>query len=174
TRDEDWAGARKTLTAKLKAGTLPRDVHRRRDAVLALAHARDALAEGKIAEAQAEANAANKMSPDLVPAAVMAARMAIEGKNAKLATRIIRKAWDAAPHPDLAAAFAEIEPNESPAERLTRFRPLLGKHPGNPEVRLLHTELLIAAEEFGKARTTLGDLTEVDNPDVRTLTLMAA
>ncbi len=36
----DWTGARKTLAAKLKHGALPRDVHRRRDAVLALAEAR--------------------------------------------------------------------------------------------------------------------------------------
>ncbi|HOZ34443.1 MAG TPA: heme biosynthesis HemY N-terminal domain-containing protein, partial [Tabrizicola sp.] len=31
----DWSGARATLGAKLKAGTLPKDVYRRRDAVLA-------------------------------------------------------------------------------------------------------------------------------------------
>jgi len=173
TQDEDWAGARKTLTAKLRSGTLPRDVHRRRDAVLALAHARDALAEGKIEEARKEAENANKLSPDLVPAAVMAARMATEASNPKLATRIIRKAWDAAPHPDLAAAFAEIVPNESPQARLTRFRPLLSKHQGHTETKLLHTELLLAAEDFPKARAMLGDLPE-NNPDARSLTLMAA
>ena len=36
TKAQDWAGARSTLTAKLKSGTLPRDVYKRRDAVLAL------------------------------------------------------------------------------------------------------------------------------------------
>ncbi|WP_330696761.1 heme biosynthesis protein HemY [Fontisubflavum oceani] len=80
---EDWRGARATLTAKLRAGNLPRDVHKRRDAVLALAHAREALADGKIEEARRDASDANGKSPDLVPAAVMAARMAIdEGKPA--------------------------------------------------------------------------------------------
>ena len=38
---QDWAGARRTLGAKLKQGSMPRDVHRRRDAVLALGEARD-------------------------------------------------------------------------------------------------------------------------------------
>ncbi|MEM1272585.1 MAG: heme biosynthesis HemY N-terminal domain-containing protein [Pseudomonadota bacterium] len=173
TQDEDWSGARKTLAVKLKSGALPRDVHRRRDAVLALAHARDALAEGKIDVARAEAENANTLSPDLVPAAVMAARMSVEKGSARQATRIIRKAWDAAPHPDLAAAFAAIEPEESARARLARFRPLLNKHPGDPETRLLHAELLIAAEDFPKARTTLGDLPETA-PDARSLTLMAA
>ena len=76
-RHEDWAGARATLAAALKSGNLPRDVHKRRDAVLALAHARDAMAEGKIAEAKRDAETAQRMAPGLVPAAVMAARLAI-------------------------------------------------------------------------------------------------
>ena len=42
---QDWAGARKTLSTKLKTGTLPRDVHRRRDAILALSEARDVIAD---------------------------------------------------------------------------------------------------------------------------------
>ncbi|MEM9320109.1 MAG: heme biosynthesis HemY N-terminal domain-containing protein [Pseudomonadota bacterium] len=173
TKDEDWQGARKTLTAKLKAGGLPRDVHRRRDAVLALAHARDALAEGKIDAARAEVTEANRLSPDLVPAAVMAARMAIEDKKPRVANKVLRKAWDVSPHPDLAAAFAEIEPAETPEQRLTRFRPLLGRHPGDPEVMLLQTELLISAENFPGARKAIGNLAETE-PTKRSLTLMAA
>ena len=51
----DWTGARKTLNAKLKHGALPRDVHKRRDAVLALSEARDVLAEGKTIEARESA-----------------------------------------------------------------------------------------------------------------------
>lgn len=170
---EDWAGARKTLAAKLKAGALPRDVHKRRDAVLALADARDALAEGKIDTASKEATEANRLSPDLVPAAVMAARMAIQEGKPKVATRVIRKAWDAAPHPDLAAAFASIEPEESPADRIKRFRVLLAKHPADAEVKLLEAELHIAAEDYAAARKALGDLPETA-PTARSLTIMAA
>lgn len=170
---EDWAGARKTLAAKLKAGALPRDVHKRRDAVLALADARDALAEGKIDTASKEATEANRLSPDLVPAAVMAARMAIQESKPKVATRVIRKAWDAAPHPDLAAAFASIEPEETPAARIKRFRVLLAKHPADAEVKLLEAELHIAAEDYAAARKALGDLPETA-PTARSLTIMAA
>ena len=43
----DWAGARKTLAAKLKTGNMPRDLHKRRDAVLALSEAKDILDHGK-------------------------------------------------------------------------------------------------------------------------------
>ncbi len=171
--DENWSGARQTLAAKLKSNTLPRDVHKRRDAVLALAHARDALAEGKIDAARRDATEANRLSPDLVPGAVMAARMATEEGKPKVAAKIIRKAWDAAPHPDLAAAFAAIAPDETPATRLARFRILLAKHAGTPEVALLNAELHIAADDYAGARNALADLAE-SHPTARSLTIRAA
>jgi HemY protein len=121
-RHEDWAGARATLAKALKAGNVPRDLHKRRDAVLALAHARDAMAEGKIAEATRDATEANRLAPSLVPAAAMAARLAIAEKKPRVATKILKAAWATDPHPDLAAAFAEIAPGETPNDRLKRFR----------------------------------------------------
>src|SRR5690606_33451732 len=114
----DWAGARKTLAAKLKHGALPRDVHRRRAAVLALGEARDIVDEGKSIEAREAAIEANRLSPDLVPAATMAARAYIADGKKRQAGRVIRKAWESQPHPDLAAAFADIEPGETPQERI--------------------------------------------------------
>lgn len=170
---EDWAGARTTLAAALKSGNLPRDVHKRRDAVLALAHARDAMAQGKIAEATRDAETAQRMAPGLVPAAVMAARLAVANGKAKQAEKIVKSAWATDPHPDLAAVFAEIAPRETPAERLKRFRPLLAKHPAHPETKMLEAELQIAAEDFPAARRALGDLAETA-PTARSLTIMAA
>lgn len=169
----DWKGARATLGAKLKYGALPRDVHRRRDAVLALSEARDVLDEGKSIEAREAAIEANRLSPDLIPAAVLAARGYMEaGKPAK-AARVITKAWLMRPHPDLAAAFAAIEPDETPHARLKRFGKLLKVHPDNRETRLLEAELNLAAEDFPAARRALGDLAEVE-PDARALAIMAA
>jgi HemY protein len=48
----DWSGARTTLGAKLKAGSLPRDVYRRRDAVLALQQARTVMDDAASIEAR--------------------------------------------------------------------------------------------------------------------------
>jgi HemY protein len=172
-RHEDWSGARATLSKALKAGNLPRDLHKRRDAVLALAHAREAMAEGKVAQATRDANEANRLAPTLVPAAVMAARLAISEKNPRQAAKILKAAWETEPHPDLAAAFAEIEPNESPTARLKRFQQLLAKHPGHPETKLLEAELQIAKEDFPAARRALGDMAET-RPTARSLTIMAA
>ncbi len=169
----DWAGARRTLGAKLKHGSLPRDVHKRRDAVLALSEAKDILHEGNDISAREAAIEANKLSPDLIPAAAFAARGYIEQGNAKYATRVIKKAWAVRPHPDLAAAFAAIVPDEKPAARLKRFKPLIAKHPEHVESKLLLAELHIANEDFPEARRALGDLVETA-PDARALTVMAA
>jgi HemY protein len=170
---KDWRGARETLGAKLKSGALPRDVYRRRDAVLALQEARTVIDEGAPIEAREAAIAANRQSPDLIPAAAMAARGLTAQGNVRHATRVLKKAWEAQPHPDLAAAFAEIAPDETPAQRLKRFRTLVDAKPDHPESRMLLAELLIAAEDFPGARRALGDLPTA-HPTARALTIMAA
>jgi len=171
--NSDWKGARKTLTAKLKSGALPRDVHKRRDAVLALSEARDVIEEGGTIQAREAAIEANRLSPDLVPAAAMAARSYIEQGKIRYATRVIKKAWEAQPHPDLAAVFAEIAPDETAEARVARFKTLTSQHSDHPETKLLLAELLVAAEDFPAARKALGDLPETD-PTARSLSLMAA
>ena len=170
---EDWTGARKTLSAKLKNGQLPRDVHKRRDAVLALSEAKDVFDDGKDIEAREAAIEANRLSPDLIPAAVMAARGYIEQKKPRYAARVLTKAWSVHPHPDLAAAFAAIEPDEKPAARIKRFVALTKAKPDHPETKMLKSELHIADENFPEARRALGDLVETD-PSARSVTLMAA
>ena len=170
---QDWGGARKTLGAKLKHGSLPRDVHRRRDAVLALSEARNALLDGDSTKVSEAAIEANRLSPDLVPAAVMAARTYIGLGKLRQAVRVIKKAWEVNPHPDLAAAFAEIAPDESPEARLKRFKALTKLKPTHSETKMLLAELQIAAKDFPEARKALGDLVESD-PTARSLTIMAA
>ncbi|MGB3177771.1 MAG: heme biosynthesis HemY N-terminal domain-containing protein [Albidovulum sp.] len=169
----DWTGARQVLGAKLKYGLLPRDVHRRRDAVLALQEAREVFSDDASIEAREAAINANRLSPDLIPAAVLAADGYVQSGKPKYASRVLKKAWAAQPHPDLAAAFARIEPDETPAQRLKRFNALLSARSDHEEARLLRAELSIAAEDFPAARRALGDLNDT-HPTVRSLTIMAA
>lgn len=172
-REGDWKAAREVLGAKARQGLLPRDLFRRRDAVLALQEAKVLLDDQSSFAAREAAIAANRASPDLIPAAVLAARSyTAEGKK-KLAAKLLKKAWEAQPHPDLAAAFAAIEPDESPQARLRRFAPILATRPEADETRLLAAELNIAAEDFPAARRAVGDLADT-HPTARVLTIMAA
>lgn len=169
----DWKGARGVLKDKRRHGDLPKDVHIRRDAVLALQEAREVLEHGASISAREAAISANRASPDLIPAAVLAARSYIAQNDPRHASRVLQKTWSLRPHPALAAAYAEIVPDETPAQRLRRFEDLLRQNPDDPESRLLRAELLLAAEDFPGARRALGDLAQTD-PTVRSLAIMAA
>ncbi|MGL4309695.1 MAG: heme biosynthesis protein HemY [Paracoccaceae bacterium] len=169
----DWSGARRTLESKMRHGNLPRDVYKRRDAVLALQQAKGVLDESQSIEAREAAISVNRASPDLIPAAVLAADGYVTQGKPKYATRLLKKAWEAQPHPDLAAAFARIAPDESIQARIKRFQDLVRAKPDHPEARLLMAELQVAAEDFPAARRALGDLVETE-PTTRALTIMAA
>ena len=172
-KQKDWAGARETLNASMHARLLPRDIGTRRDAVLSLADARAALAAGNTSRGNEAALQANRLAPTLIPAAALAARAHIANGAKRKATRTLTSAWAATPHPDLAAAFAAIEPDESPEARRKRFATLINAAPGSEESRLLEAELALAAEDFPAARKALGDLAETE-PTTRSLALMAA
>ncbi len=173
TEAEDWTGARKTLMTKKSSGYLPRDVWRRRDALLALQDADRHAAKGELNRGREAAIEANRLSPDLIPAAVAAAQALVAQGKTRYATKVIKKAWKTQPHPELASAFAAIEPDETPMQRRARFEKLLRMHPDADETKLLRAELLIAAEDFPAARRVLGDMCD-RNPTVRALTIMAA
>lgn len=172
-KTEDWSGARETLNASMHARLLPRDVGARRDAILSLADARKALATGNAARGHEAAKQANKLAPTLVPAAALAANAHAAEGSKRRATKALTAAWAANPHPDLAAAFAEIEPAESPAARRLRFETLIAAAPDHAESRLLKAELALADEDFPAARKALGDLAETE-PTTRSLAVMAA
>lgn len=172
-RKEDWAGARGTLNAATQARLLPRDVGTRRDAVLSLADARASIARGETMRGNEAALQANRLAPTLVPAAALAAQVHVEKGSKRKAVNVLTTAWSANPHPDLAAAFAAIEPEESPAARRKRFNTLVAVKPGDPESHLLLAELALSAEDFPGARKALGSLAET-LPTTRSLAIMAA
>lgn len=172
-KQADWGGARETLNATMHARLLPRDIGTRRDAVLSLADARAALAEGNTQRGNEAALQANRLAPTLIPAAALAARVQASTGAKRKAAKTVTAAWSVNPHPDLAAAFAAIEPDETPDARRKRFAALVAANPGHPESHLLQAELALAAEDFPAARKALGDLPEVA-PTTRSLALMAA
>lgn len=168
----DWSGARRTLLETTRSGRLPKPVFKRRDAVLTLQQAEAEEAAGNTALAQDLAIEANRESPELVPAAVMAARALVARGKGQAAAKLIKRAWKAQPHPELAQAYAAIAPDEAPSARLKRFEPLLALTPG-PEAQMTRAELLIAAEDFPAARRAMADLHET-HPTQRVMTIMAA
>ena len=169
---EDWTGARDTLQARVRNRALPKDVGKRREAVLAVAGAEKDKETSPEAAFDA-AIRANRLAPGLVPAAIVAANMYTARGELRRAAAVTKKAWSIAPHPDIAAAHAAIVPQETPDERIKRFKPLLNSHPDAAETKLLAAELYLAAEDFPAARKAMGDLADSD-PTARSMAIMAA
>ena len=173
TEQAEWEGARRTLSAQVRSSALPRDVATRREAMLSLASAREATAHDDWAKGGDAALEAHRLTPGHVPAAVTAARVHMHRGSPRAAQRVLLKTWKIAPHPDLAGAFAELEPGEAPAARRKRFEQLLRIHPEHPETRMLRAELAIADEDFPAARRAMADIATTQ-PTTRSLAIMAA
>lgn len=169
----EWEGARRTLDAAAKIGAIPKAVAERRAAVLLVTDARAAEANGEPAKARDMIQRARRKAPGLAPAAITAAEQLHADGATRKAEKLLRDAWKVEPHPDLAAAFAALSPEETPAERRKRFRELTRIHPTNPNTRMLAAELALADTDPAEARKAMGDLAET-RPTARALALMAA
>ncbi|MFZ5835076.1 MAG: heme biosynthesis protein HemY [Pseudomonadota bacterium] len=170
-----WPLARETLGRAAQNRLITRVERTRRQAILAYAEACQALEQGADVQALGLAQSAVKGAPDLVPAAVLAARLlAASGKPDK-AARLLEKTWARAPHPDLAAAFGSLVPDENPAPRQVRMRRLIAANPDHPESRILAVENALAVGETARARELLKPLlgSETVEPSHRACLLMA-
>jgi HemY protein len=169
----DWAAARRTLTEQAKAGHLPAPEAHRRESALALAQSEEAAGAGEQERARALAVEAAKLDPTNIAAVTAAARYLIDAGAKRAATKTVTDAWRVRPHPQLAAAFAAIEPDEAPAARRRRFEQLFTMHPSHPETRFLRAELALANRDWTGAHAAIEELRETE-PSARTCAIMAA
>jgi HemY protein len=164
----DWAGALAHLEANKK--TLDKDVYRRQRAVMLTARAQ-ALEETDRDAAKAFALEAAKLTPTFVPAAALAGRMLAEGGELRKAARLISRAWQANPHPDLAQVFSNLRFGDAARDRLKRVEALAKAVPGHIEGALAVARAAIDAGDFAKARAVLASY--LSAPTKRVALLMA-
>jgi HemY protein len=178
----DWSAALVRLERNMKSGLIDKTAYRRQRAVLLTAQAL-AAEDGTSPPVAGQPDAgrdrarefaleAVKLAPDLVPAAALAGRLLGASGEKRKATRIIEAAWRANPHPDLADAFAHLQPGDSARERLARVESLAGKATGDAEAAIAVARAALDAKEFAIARAALVPLVEM--PTRRVAALMAA
>jgi len=148
----DWAGALDAVEAMRKG--LDKADYRRKRAVLLTARAQ-ALQEIDRDASRDAALEAVKLAPDLVPAAALAGRRLAEAGDTRKARRILERAWEASPHPDIAEAYADVRLGDSARERLARMQKLADKAPGEREGALAVARAALAARDFATARAAL-------------------
>jgi HemY protein len=164
----DWEGALAAL--EHVKGALEKSDYRRKRAVLltARALALDAIDRDGSRAAVLEAV---KLAPDLVPAAALAGRRLAEAGEQRKARRVLEKAWEISPHPDVAEAYANLRLGDSARERLVRMQKLADKVPGQREGALAVARAALDAREFATARAALASY--LSAPTRRVATLMA-
>ena len=167
-RDGDWAGALNLLEQQRRM--LDKATYRRQRAVLLTARAL-AVEDSDRDAAKEFALEANKLAPDLVPAAAVAGRLLAEGGHLRKASRIIDSAWRVNPHPELAQAYAELRSGESARDKLKRIEAGARRVPGHIEGALAVAGAALDAQEFAKARSEISPY--LDRPTRRVCVLMA-
>jgi len=151
-RSAEWTHALLTLKRAERLKTIDATVARRMRAVLLTEQARGgADIDGAIGLLRD----AVKLAPDLLPARTLLASNLARAGRGREAARVVEQGWAGAPHGELAAAYAQIEPAEEPLARVRRFERLAGLNPTHLESRLALASADLAAGLWGKARTEL-------------------
>ncbi len=156
--DGDWEGALETLEKNVANKVIDRQAFLRQRAALLTARAQE-LEESDPERALVLATEADRLAPDLVPAAVLAARLSAKRGEVRKATKILETAWKALPHPDLAEAYTHARAGDSALDRLKRAETLAKLRPNHPQGALTLTRAHLDMRDFARARAALEPLT---------------
>lgn len=154
-RAGNWEAAEAALAETQKRRAIDAGEARHRRAVLALEKARAAKSSGQPDQAARLVAQAFNLAPDLPPAATWHAANLLAQGHKRRARKALEQAWQATPHPDLAAAYGGIYAEETALSRVQRFARLLELQPENPESRVALARAALQARLWGEARRHL-------------------
>jgi HemY protein len=147
----DWDGALKLLDGQKSSRQIERDVANRRRAVLLTAKA-ISLMETDPVTARNAALEANRLQPDLVPAAVVAAKSLFRQNDIRKGARVLEASWKIEPHPDVADLYVHARPGDATHDRLARAKKLQSLKQNNPESSMIVARAALDAGEYKEAR----------------------
>ncbi|WP_048644999.1 heme biosynthesis protein HemY [Nitratireductor soli] len=151
TGEGDWDGALKLLDARKAASQAERESAARRRAVLLTAQAMEML-DTDVQGARTAALEAHKLRPDLVPAAMTAAKALFRQSELRKGSKVLETAWKKEPHPEVADVYIHARPGDSVQDRLARAKKLESLRQNNVESSLVVGRAALDAGEFKLAR----------------------
>ncbi len=149
-----WEDALKTLERNYTAKMVDKKTYRRHRAVILTALAQN-LEDGEPDRAYSLAKEAHGLALDLVPAAVLAARLATRKGDIRKASKLVESTWRVSPHPDLAEAYAHVRSGDSAVDRLKRVKSLAGQRANTTVGGMAVARAALDAREFDEARENL-------------------
>ena len=147
----EWDESLKLLDRQKASGQLAKAEADRKRAVLLTAKADEMLDRDALAAKNA-ALEANRLAPDLVPAAVVAARALFRQNDLRRGSKILEAAWKKEPHPEIADAYVNARPGDSTQDRLARACKLKKLRTNNADSALAVARAALDAGEFKLAR----------------------
>ena len=157
TREGRWEAARATLAQAAKRRLVTAEQARHHRGVILYELSCAALANGDQRRARALAAEARALTEDLATPAVHHAQLLLGERRIGRATKVVERAWRAAPHPDLAQLYGKIHKSEAPLTRVTTFERLAAQNPPARESQLALAEAALDARLWGEARRHLND-----------------
>lgn len=154
----NWREAEAALDKVAKETLLSKDQITRHRGAIAHAEATEMKLKGDKAQARKTLKKAISLRPEFTPAIVALAQLEKGDNNSGRASKIISDAWAREPHPKLAAAFKELDAQESATDWLKRVRALVKSSPDHPESKLLLVDAMMDAGEYDAVKPLLEGL----------------
>ena len=151
-----WDRVLQSLDLNRSNGVIEKQAYSRLRAVVLTAQALSNENEAPDS-ARTQALAAHKLAPDLVPAALAAARLCVRLEDSRKAGKVLETTWRVNPHPELAESFINLNPGDSPSVRLSHALKLVDKAPDHVESHFaLSRQALIAVNLIKPAKPLSG------------------
>jgi len=173
--ERQWPKIAEALQRALKANAIDASQGSLKRATALLESARAAAADGESEAALRLAEKAHKQAPDLVPASTFLASLLDKAGSHRRAGNVLRRAWGASPHPELAAAYVTLLANSGDAlERVKHSRKLYDGAPDHLESAIALARAALDARLWGEARSRLGPIIEANRRPSRRVCLLMA
>ncbi|APH70088.1 heme biosynthesis protein HemY [Aquibium oceanicum] len=151
TAEGDWDSALSLLEAQKSTKLIDSAKANRMRAVLLTAKATSLLERDALAAKNAAVEA-NRLAPDLVPAAVMAAKALFRQGDLRKGSKILEAAWRKHAHPEIADTYVHARHGDSVGDRLYRAKKLKSQRENNAESSLTVARAALEAGDLTLAR----------------------
>jgi HemY protein len=147
----EWDAALRLVDTQKSTQQIDRETAERRKAVLLTAKATELL-DAEPVQAKNAALEAHRLTPDLVPAAIVAAKALFRLDDLRKGAKILEAGWKRNAHPEIADAYVNARLGDSTLDRLTRAKKLQALKQNNPESALTVARAALAAGDYKLAR----------------------
>ncbi len=171
TKNENFEDALKLITLKKFPNKLERDKIQRKRTILNTAIAQK-NEETNPDKAFLHANAALKLSPNFVPAALIAAHILINKNQIRKSSSLLKRVFNATKHPHIGTLYINAQSGAAAIEKLKRAKELLSEKPKEQTAAILLAQSAANAYEWTYAKDILADFID-NNPTQAICVLMA-